>query len=125
MYDSFLSNSSVIRELQNGVYTVFEYSCLALPLEDTAIIPMGIKKLVLIIEYPEFDSIVIPPSVTEFSVSMLFDYLGSNTFSITFNLSRINKDLIINKLLKELRTFNSNYSDKELLDYFDIHINVY
>ena len=125
VYASFLSNSSVIRELQNGVYTVFEYSCLALPLEDTAIIPMGIKKLVLIIEYPEFDSIVIPPSVTEFSVSMLFDYLGSNTFSITFNLSRINKDLIINKLLKELRTFNSNYSDKELLDYFDIHINVY
>lgn len=125
LYASFLSNSSVVRELQNGVYTIFDYSCLALLLEDTAIIPMGIKKLMLIIEYPEFDSIVIPPSITEFSVSMLFDYLDSNPFSITFNLSRVNKDLIINKLLKELRTFNSNYSDKELLDYFDIHINVY
>ena len=67
----------------------------------------------------------LPPSVDDFNLIVFVDYEDFTPFSITFNLSKINKDLIINKLLKELRTFNSKYSDKELLDYFDIHINVY
>ena len=125
VYNDFLSNSSIVRELRNNIYSIFDYCYLVLSLECNLIVPVTIKKLILTLKSPNCGNIVIPPSVDDFNLIVLVDYEDFTPFSITFNLSKINKDLIISTLLKDLRVFKSNCSDEELLEFFGIKINVY